>query len=83
MYLPDLSHRRYRETQGKNPDGISLVPWSKGNLSDTLAPSYLVNPSAKPGLIAALATSRKHRTYQHIKDQNFILIAIACETLSA
>ena len=49
--------------------------------ADTLAPSYLAKTSVKPGSAAALASNRKHRLYKKMKEQNYILIAVAFETL--
>ena len=53
-------------SDGKRPDGMSIVPWKSGKLlvwdvtcADTFAPSYTSIASSKPGAVAAQAEERK------------------------
>ena len=59
-------------SDGKRPDGITVVPWERGQLlvwdatcSDTFAPSYTTNATREAGAVAALAEERKKAKYQH------------------
>ena len=54
-------------TDGKRPDGITVVPWKSGRLlvwdatcPDTFAPSYVASATNEAGAVAALAEERKH-----------------------
>lgn len=68
---------------GKRPDGMTLIPWSRGKsllwdvtVRDTLAPSYLRLSSKKAGSIAEQAERRKHNHYIDLKENhNFTPIA--------
>ena len=73
---------------GKRVDGVTLVPWSRGQMlvwdatcSDTLAPSYLDRSSLKSGSVAELAASNKHRKYKALLEQNYLILPFAVETL--
>lgn len=73
---------------GKRPDGVTLIPWSKGQrliwdvtCVDTLAPSHLPKTSCEPRAAAEEASKRKHGKYEKIKSSNFILKVLAFETL--
>ena len=53
-------------SDGKRPDGISVVPWQRGKLliwdatcSDTFALSYVASTASGAGLVAAAAEGRK------------------------
>jgi len=55
---------------GKKPDGLSLIPWSKGKCllwdstcADTLAASYLTSTSKSAGAAAQSRESEKRRKY--------------------
>lgn len=73
---------------GKRPDGMTLVPWSNGQILvwdvtcwDTLAPSYVKKSSANAGSVAKMAANRKRSLYTDIIDQNYLFLPFACETL--
>ena len=73
---------------GKRVDGMTLIPWSKGqNLvwdatcSDTLVPSYLHLSSNAPGKVARKAANVKLNKYKKLLDQNYIIVPFAVETL--
>ena len=74
-------------SDGKRPDGISMVPWKEGKLlvwdatcRDTLAPSYLSTAERGPGLVAAEAESQKRKKYSSLGAKYFF-VPIACESL--
>jgi hypothetical protein len=55
---------------GKRPDGMTLVPWIKGQplvwdvtIVDTLTDSYVLKTSEVSGFAAEMASKRKHSTY--------------------
>ena len=57
-------------SDGKRPDGITLVPWERGKLfvwdatcTDTFAPSYLARATNESGAVAAMAETRKKGKY--------------------
>ena len=73
-------------SDGKRPDGMTLVPWSRGKsliwdvtCVDTFAPSYISETSSNPGSAAARAEKRKKRVYANLTD-TFIFVPIAIET---
>lgn len=73
---------------GKRVDGVTLIPWSKGqNLvwdatcSDTMAPSYLHLSCNGPGKVAKKAANVKLNKYKKLLDQNYIILPFAVETL--
>ena len=60
-------------TDGKRPDGITVVPWKKGKLliwdatcPDTFASSYSSSATREAGAVAALAEERKTAKYAHL-----------------
>ena len=72
---------------GKRPDGLTLVPWSRGRCltwdstcSDTLAASHLPATSKTPGAAAHTAELTKHRKYSQLPD-SYIFCPFAVETL--
>src|SRR5688572_6421111 len=74
-------------SDGKRPDGITLIPWRAGRglvwdatVVDTLAPSYLAASATRAGAAAGLAEDRKNQKYSALLDTH-IFIPIAMETL--
>jgi hypothetical protein len=64
---------------GKRPDGMTLVPWIKGQplvwdvtVVDTLADSYVLKTSEVSGCAAKMACKRKHSKYSSIISSNYI-----------
>ncbi|KAF2891992.1 hypothetical protein ILUMI_14181 [Ignelater luminosus] len=73
---------------GKRPDRMTLIPWTKGKTlvwdatcTDTLAPSHLEISTKMAGQVAENATVRKCNKYKSIVDQNYQFLAFAVETL--
>ena len=73
---------------GKRVDGVTLIPWSKGqNLvwdatcSDTIAPSYIHLSCTAAGKVAKKAADVKLNKYKKLLDQNYIILPFAVETL--
>jgi hypothetical protein len=73
---------------GKRPDGITLVPWTKGQplvwdvtIVDTLAGSYVLKTSEVSGFAAELACKRKHSKYSPLISSNYIFKVLVFETL--
>ena len=61
---------RLLRTDGKRPDGVTLLPWKQGKcitwdvtVSDTLAQSYVQDTSQTPGAAAEAAAERKINKY--------------------
>ncbi|XP_063359880.1 uncharacterized protein LOC134658517 [Cydia amplana] len=74
-------------TDGKRPDGCTLVPWSLGRplawdatCVDTLAPSHVEGSARKPGTAADQAQTLKRRKYAFLTDR-YDFAALAIETL--
>ena len=71
-------------TDGKRPDGVTLVPWQAGRSAawdvtviDTLATSYLASTSVTPGSAAEIAAARKEDKYINlITTHTFVPIAL-------
>jgi hypothetical protein len=64
---------------GKRPDGMTLVPWIKGQplvwdvtVVDTLADSYVLKSSEVSGFAAEMACKRKHSKYSSIISSNYV-----------
>ena len=73
-------------SDGKRPDGITVVPWMNGQLlvwdatcPDTFAPSYVSNATRESGAVAALAEERKCLKYSQL-DSSHQFEPVAIET---
>jgi hypothetical protein len=73
---------------GKRPDGMTLIPWNKGQplvwdvtVVDTLADSYVLKTSEVSGFAAEMACKRKHNKYRSIISSNYIFKGLSFETL--
>ena len=60
-------------SDGKRPDGVTLVPWECGKsliwdatCPDTFAPSYTSLATSEAGAVAAAAEERKKSKYSHL-----------------
>lgn len=74
---------------GKVPDGMTLIPWSRGKsllwdvtIRDTLAKSYLNISSSNAGAVADLAERKKHNHYVKFKE-NYLFTPIAFESMGS
>jgi len=74
-------------SDGKRPDGLTLVPWSSGKalcwdlaITCPLADSYIVTAARESGAAAELVASRKEEKYAAL-DGRYIFQPIAIETL--
>lgn len=75
---------------GKRPDGLTLVPWFRGQhlvwdatCWDTLADSHVNISSKEARRTAELASRSKHSKYSELKSNNYIFNAFAVETLGS
>jgi hypothetical protein len=73
---------------GKCPDGMTLVPWIKGQplvwyatFVNTLANSYVLKTAEVSGFVAEMACKRKHSKYILIISSNYVFKGLAFETL--
>ena len=74
-------------SDGKRPDGMTLVPWSAGKCAvwdvtviDTMANSYLNSTSVIAGAAAEIAASRKLDKYQDLA-RGYDVVPVALETM--
>jgi hypothetical protein len=74
-------------SDGKRPDGLSLIPWQAGKsviwdatVINTLADSYLDTSASGPGGTAEIASNRKEIKYAELTTSH-IFIPIAVESL--
>ena len=74
-------------SDGKRPDGMTLVPWSSGKCAvwdvtviDTMANSYLNTTSTTAGGAADIAAARKAEKYQELA-RGYEVIPVAIETM--
>ena len=71
-------------SDGKRPDGASLVPWKRGKVlvwdatcEDTFATSYVSKATREAGLVAKHAEERKQAKYRHLVSSHiFVLVAV-------
>lgn len=75
-------------SDGKRPDGVTLIPWSMGQClvwdvtcSDTFASSYINQTKENAGAAAELAVKRKHAKYTEIKSRGLQLTVFGVETM--
>src|SRR5665811_1794614 len=73
-------------TDGKRPDGLTLIPWKKGKsliwdltCTDTFVHSYLESTSTAPGKAAKQAEDKKYKKYDDLTPQ-FFFFPVAIET---
>jgi hypothetical protein len=71
---------------GKRPDGMTLVPWIKGQplvwdvtIVDTLVDSYVLKISEASGFAAEMASKRKHSKYSSIISSNCTFNGLALD----
>ena len=74
-------------TDGKRPDGATMVPWKGGRVlvwdltfADTLAPSHTQLASREAGAVVASAEQRMKSKYAHL-EATYHFVPIAVETL--
>ena len=73
-------------TDGKRPDGLTLVPWKGGKsavwdvtVTDTLASSYVQATSVTAGAAAETASDRKLAKYEALSS-SYVVVPVAFET---
>ena len=76
-------------SDGKRPDGITVVPWKNGKLlvwdatcPDTFAPSYSSSATREAGAVAVLAEERKRDKYAFLNPTH-TFTPVAIETSGA
>ena len=76
-------------SDGKRPDGLTLVPWERGRpmvwdvtVPDSMAPSYRSVAVSGTGSVAALAEAKKSSKYAHLST-SFSFFPVAIESLGA
>ena len=82
-----LEPRGLYRTDGKRPDGVTMIPWEMGKqlvwdvtVVDALAPSRLnQGSSCNPGTTATEADARKIEKYRELKDNGYIFQPVALE----
>ena len=74
-------------SDGKRPDGASVVPWRGGKVlvwdatcPDTLAPSYANLAAREAGAVADEAERKKKAKYAHLESSHYF-VPVAVETL--
>jgi len=74
-------------TDGKRPDGLTLIPWRKGRclswdvtIVDTLATSYVTQCASSAGAAVEAATARKHVRYAGIAT-TYTFVPVAVESM--
>ena len=73
-------------TDGKHPDGMTLIPWKNGKCLlwdftcvDTYCHSYINQTSIRSGAAAGQAEVKKQRKYSTLQS-NFLFVPVAVET---
>ena len=86
MFHLTWNHQASPATDGKRPDGVTVVPWSRGKLlvwdatcPDTYATSYTTIASQEAGVVAAIAEERKKAKYTCLSSYH-IFTPVAVET---
>ena len=82
-----LEPRGLYRTDGKRPDGVTMIPWEMGKklvynvtVVDALAPSRLNQVSlCNPGTNATEAEARKTEKYSQLIDNGYIFQPVALE----
>ena len=76
-------------SDGKRPDGMTMVPWRNGKplvwdatCPDTLAQSYRANATSGAGAVAAMAEGRKMVKYDSLAS-SYNVVPVAIESLGA
>ena len=76
-------------SDGKRPDGMTIIPWSNGRLlvwdatcCDTFAISHVRAAVCEAGAVAAKAEENKRDKYGHL-DASFLFVPVAVETCGA
>ena len=76
-------------SDGKRPDGVTMVPWSSGKplvwdatCPDTLAPSHVSVAVHSPGSVAKAAEVKKCAKYESL-NRSYSFTPVAIETLGA
>ena len=74
-------------SDGKRPDGMSIIPWKRGKVlvwdatcPDTLAPSYITLASREAGAVAEEAEKKKRTKYAHLEESHYF-VPVAVETM--
>ena len=82
-----LEPRGQYRTDGKHPDGVTMIPWEMGKqlvwdvtVVDTLAPSHLKQGSlCNPGTTATEAEARQIENYRELLDSGYVFQPMALE----
>ena len=76
-------------SDGKRPDGLSLVPWKSGKcliwdvtIVDTMAQSYLQSTSQNACAAAEMAAERKHNKYVDL-EHDYMFVPVAFESFGS
>ncbi|KAI5633763.1 hypothetical protein NE865_13510 [Phthorimaea operculella] len=87
IYTTTLEPNGIVRTDGKRPDGLTLIPWQKGRCAawdvtcvDTVAPTHVRSTSLRAGAAATNAETLKTRKYQGIPGC-FMFVPLGFETL--
>ena len=76
-------------SDGRRPDGVTLIPWSAGRslawdatVADTWASTYLPSMTHGAGAAAEAAAASKNRKYEDLSSTH-IFVPVAIETLGS